>query len=151
MLQVISADFVPIEPYNTTSVLIGIGQRYNVVVEANPEYGVDDYWIRTWTAAHCGIQSSMPYYEQTGILRYDPEGTADPTSQPWPNVSSRPCADEPFSSLVPILPWQVGGAANGDKGEEFSVDRDMTAPAYPLAAFAPNPEKSEGFTPLQIG
>ena len=31
ILTVIGSDFVPIRPYNTTSVLVGIGQRYHVV------------------------------------------------------------------------------------------------------------------------
>jgi hypothetical protein len=28
MLEVIEADFVPIEPYNTTNILVGIGMRW---------------------------------------------------------------------------------------------------------------------------
>lgn len=43
-LTVISNDFVPINPYNTTSLSIGIGQRYDIVVEANQS--VDSYWFR---------------------------------------------------------------------------------------------------------
>jgi FtsP/CotA-like multicopper oxidase with cupredoxin domain len=43
-LTVIAADFVPILPYKTDSVILNSAQRYDVVVEANAEPG--DYWIR---------------------------------------------------------------------------------------------------------
>jgi len=36
-LKVIGADFVAIRPYSETSILVGIGQRYHVIVEADPE------------------------------------------------------------------------------------------------------------------
>lgn len=35
-LQIFGADFVPIQPYSKTSLLIGVGQRYDVIVEADP-------------------------------------------------------------------------------------------------------------------
>ena len=55
-LQIASADFVPIEPYRNTSVLVGVGQRYNVIVEADPQSSLPphkDFWIRTYIAP-CG-------------------------------------------------------------------------------------------------
>ena len=36
MLTVVDSDFVPIYSYQNTSVLVGIGQRYHIIVEANP-------------------------------------------------------------------------------------------------------------------
>ena len=43
-MTVISNDFVAINPYNTSSLSIGIGQRYDIVVEANQD--VSSYWVR---------------------------------------------------------------------------------------------------------
>lgn len=34
-LKVIAADFVPIVPYETDAIVLGSGQRYDVIVEAN--------------------------------------------------------------------------------------------------------------------
>ena len=34
MLQIIGSDFLPIKPYYADSVLVGVGQRYHIVVEA---------------------------------------------------------------------------------------------------------------------
>ena len=77
LLQVASADFVPIQPYRNTSVLVGIGQRYNVIVEANPldeESHLDphgNYWIRTEIADCFGANQGSSGYDETGILRYN--------------------------------------------------------------------------------
>lgn len=166
-LQVISADFVPIEPYYTTSVLVGIGQRYNIIVEANPQGGeeneiADDgnYWIRTHVPKGCGIPPGKAGYERTGILRYDPSSTAEPNTTAW-DVSLK-CSDQPYEKLKPKLPWYVGKAANakpGHAGEHFYVGFDgekATKPpmneTYPLARFSLQPAYSKyaDFTPLQI-
>ena len=155
-LQIIAADFVPIEPYWNTSVLIGIGQRYNVIVEADPVAGIgnslpDDsnFWIRTWVADDCGTQGGSAGYEETGILRYDDASTSNPTSSPWSPVS-KACSDETYTSLKPKRPWFVGQAVNGKVGEEFDVTLNTDARPFPLGIFSLEPTPSSGFTPLQI-
>lgn len=162
VLQVIDSDFVPIEPYYTTSVVVGIGQRYRVIVEARPDEDANasnpvpddgNFWIRTFVATGCG-QSGTTGYERTGILRYNTRSKADPTSLPWANVSTRACLDEPLASLKPKLPWFIGPAANTFDGESFAVDlynatRDGPKP-FPLANFALDPETSSIFSPLQV-
>jgi len=157
-LQIVSADFVPIVPYFNTSLLIGIGQRYNVIVEARPEAGPvnpipedNNFWIRTWVPAVCSVDTGDPGYEKNGILRYDPESTAEPQSIEWPNIALR-CSDEAASSLEPILPWSIGSRANDDDGdgERFQVTLNRTGgtPIFPLARFAF--DMGSGFNPLQI-
>jgi len=160
-LQIITADFVPIEPYFNTSVLIGIGQRYNVIVEANSLAGDDNpipddgnFWIRTYVADQCGIKPGDPGYERTGILRYDNTSKATPKSLPWTKISKK-CSDETYASLKPKLPWYVGEAANG-AGEHFNVKFNLTAKKqpdfkdYPLATFSLQPSSDSLFRPLQI-
>lgn len=158
VLTIIGADFVPIHSYSNTSVLVGIGQRYHVVVEANPiaagnqQVPLDgNFWIRTYIADCGGSFISRPdpgSYEKTGILRYDSSSTAEPSSEPWKDISMA-CSDETYSSLKPVVEWQVGVPANGHTGEEHDV---MVAPEerpYPLAGFALNPPLSVS-TPLRI-
>ena len=62
-----SSDFVPIKPYVTDSVLVGIGQRYHVIINAHPtkESTNNAYWIRTTPAKDCGGFKSGPE-ERTG-------------------------------------------------------------------------------------
>jgi hypothetical protein len=54
IMTVISADFVPIEPYNASWIFVGIGQRYDVVITADQDPG--RYWFRAEVqdSAGCG-------------------------------------------------------------------------------------------------
>lgn len=44
---VIASDFTPIVPYTTTSVVLAVGQRYDVIINANQTVG--NYWLRVGT------------------------------------------------------------------------------------------------------
>ena len=163
MLQIVSADFVPIQPYYNTSVLVGIGQRYNVIVEANPLLYNDtdslpadgNYWIRTYVA-RCGGPSQRGQwgYERTGILRYNKTSHTLPSnhSQPWQNVSLD-CSDETYTSLHPIVPWQVGRSSNGidGQGELFNLSNISSInPPYPLSFFTLANESETGVVPMRV-
>jgi hypothetical protein len=155
-LTVIGADFVPIHSYSNTSVLIGIGQRYHVVVEANPIANGSqpiphdlNFWMRTYVAGCTNTTNFTKGYELSGILRYDSSSTAMPTSRPW-NGMSLACSDETYSSLRPVLKWQVGGPSNHNTGEEHDVVLNTTSLPYPLAAFSLQMPDSPFFNPLRI-
>jgi hypothetical protein len=164
-LQIVGSDFVPIKPYYNESVLVGIGQRYHVIVTAKPETNGSgnpiqrdgNYWIRTNQADCFGFNHSdpknspSPGYERTGILRYDSKSTARPQSQPW-NFSFG-CSDETYDSLEPIVPWTVGNASNGLQfGENFTVQNARQngvdgSTIYPKAFFSVG---GADFNPLRI-
>ncbi|KAF2089865.1 multicopper oxidase [Saccharata proteae CBS 121410] len=104
-LTVVQNDLVPIVPYNTNAILLNIGQRYNVIVEANASPG--DYWMRTEIPGGpggCGAVSDRAN-NVTGIVRYDSSSTALPTTVA--NDYPSDCHDEPADLLVPVLPWHV--------------------------------------------
>jgi FtsP/CotA-like multicopper oxidase with cupredoxin domain len=167
LLSIVSADFVPIYPYMNTSLLIGIGQRYNVIVEANPRANgsaqpiQDDgnYWIRTWLADKCGPGvdgNASNSYMKTGILRYDNTSKAKPQSSPWNDISMA-CSDETYTSLRPVVPWIVGYPINGvDRApyvQNVSIVRPGSSkPPYPDATFAfrNSTDDASAFFPLQI-
>lgn len=100
-LTVISNDLVPIVPYQTESLLINMGQRYEVIIEANAEPG--DYWLRGGWQMQCGANNNAANI--TGIVRYDPNSTTDPTSKGI-TVGDN-CGDEPLDRLVPHLAMDV--------------------------------------------
>lgn len=142
MLEVISADFVPIKPYNTTHLHIGIGQRYNVIVHAKPQAYPDGtqpgqrklFWIRT-TSSNC-FNLDMPArldYDRTGILSYYAEGGYDPKdimpdTKKWPQIhGDEGCRDEDLEKLVPVHPWQVGRPANFDKAPRHNKTKPHTS------------------------
>jgi hypothetical protein len=101
-LTVIANDLVPIVPYETESLLVSIGQRYDVIVEASAV--ADNYWLRAGWVTACS--ANLNPTNITGIVRYDSTSTADPTSTGI-TVGSN-CGDEPLESLVPYLAMNVG-------------------------------------------
>jgi FtsP/CotA-like multicopper oxidase with cupredoxin domain len=147
MLEVVSADFAPIQPYKNQSILVGIGQRYNVIVEAKPldieETGPPaadgNYWIRTQVAPcfRGASRKRTEGYERTGILRYNPLSTAYPTTEAWKKVPTT-CRDEDFEKLNPILCWNVKRPPinGGDSGESFDVASGIGPSYYPLAGWS---------------
>jgi FtsP/CotA-like multicopper oxidase with cupredoxin domain len=90
---VISSDFVPIHPYTTNWILLGIGQRYDVIIDANQTSG--SYWFRAETAQDCA--SSNNFYGRS-IFTYSDATEAVPTTKATtiPSV----CQDE-----SPLVPW----------------------------------------------
>lgn len=96
-MQVISTDFVPIVPYNTTAISIGMGQRYDVIVTASESSG--DYWMRAIPQESCSDNDNVDNI--LGIVRYDSSSTADPTTSAYDTTDS--CDDEDISTLVPYL------------------------------------------------
>ena len=83
------------------------GQRYNIIVEANPNVtqASGNYWIRTVPVV-CGLSRfNTTVDERTGIVRYNPWSQDDPTTSTWD--FSRDCSDETYTSLKPVVPWTV--------------------------------------------
>jgi FtsP/CotA-like multicopper oxidase with cupredoxin domain len=48
---VVAADFVPVEPFQATSLNIAVGQRYDVIINATQPVG--NYWLRVGTGGRC--------------------------------------------------------------------------------------------------
>lgn len=149
---VVEADFVPIKPYRAESVLIGIGQRYHVILEASdPNQDQCEYWIRTWRAK-CFVfpQNGSANYETTGVLRYrDPTTPVDIPNNPWPINFN--CSDESPSDLQPVVSWPpITPPANdpqGHIGENLTVQFRNSPDIFPLAKFSMG---GDSFNPLQI-
>jgi FtsP/CotA-like multicopper oxidase with cupredoxin domain len=92
---VVQADFVPIVPYTTNWLFVAIGQRYNVVINANQTAG--NYWFRAVLASGCGSSSQTA---AKSIFTYDGVTLANPTS----TATTQPltaCLDELSTNLVP--------------------------------------------------
>ncbi|KAL5355247.1 Cupredoxin [Aspergillus floccosus] len=98
-LEVIATDFVPIVPYNTTNLSIGMGQRYDVIVTAK-DLTDGNFWLRAIPQEACSETSAVDNIK--GIVRYNRSSTAEPTTSAWSYTDS--CADESSSNLVPWLP-----------------------------------------------
>ena len=87
-----------------------IGQRYHVILKANPinESTDGNYWIRTIPSIGCGdtnFQPGNPPANETGIIRYDPTSLVNPTTNQTP--FSIECSDEPYKMLKPKFKMNV--------------------------------------------
>ncbi|KAK4503238.1 hypothetical protein PRZ48_006666 [Zasmidium cellare] len=81
-LQVISSDYVPTKPFSAQWLTIGIGQRYDVVINANQTAA--NYWFRAEVNTAC--QSSNGWYGRA-VWSYNGVATADPVSSSFPAIS----------------------------------------------------------------
>lgn len=107
-LTVIAADFVPIKPYVTDNIILGSGQRYDVVVEANQDGPA--YWLRAIYQTACNNNDNDNKDNILGIIRYTGSDVGqDPTTTVSTAISNS-CGDEPYKNLVPWVSHQVGNS-----------------------------------------
>ncbi|KUJ13129.1 ascomycete fungal laccase from thielavia arenaria [Mollisia scopiformis] len=76
-MTVIATDFVPVDSFTTNSIFMGIGQRYDVTIDASQ--AVDNYWFNvTYTASGACGSSNNP--SPAAIFSYVGAPNALPTS-----------------------------------------------------------------------
>ncbi|KAH7080805.1 laccase precursor [Paraphoma chrysanthemicola] len=115
--QVIATDFVPVTPYNTSYLQMGIGQRYDVVFTANQTAG--NYWFRRAIFTYQGQTVTDP---TTSPPANPPTGCLDPVTTPKiaKNVPSStfaaqaknlPVAFGPVAVQNNLVLWTVNGTS----------------------------------------
>jgi hypothetical protein len=117
-LRVVAHDLVPIVPYTTDSVQLTIGQRYDVIVEANADPG--DYWIRGGWIQDCATNWNP--LNITGIVRYEATSTSPPTSSSTV-TTTHSCLGEPVENTVPYLKLDVTNLDGGLLLEDLSKEK----------------------------
>ncbi|RKF73755.1 Laccase-1 [Golovinomyces cichoracearum] len=110
IMTVIATDFVAIEPYNTTNLSIGMGQRYDVVVYTNKETR-GNFWMRAIAQISCsnhnnpdGVRGIIEYVsepESDSSKNSDLNPPIEPNTTAYPTIDS--CDDENIKTLVPRL------------------------------------------------
>ena len=116
-MEVIAADFVPIHPYNTTQLSIGMGQRYDVIVTAK-QLNSGNFWLRAIPQEACSETDALNNIK--GIIRYDNSSTADPTTSAWTYTDS--CADESSSDLIPYVAINASDNFAYSTSEEVAIE-----------------------------
>jgi FtsP/CotA-like multicopper oxidase with cupredoxin domain len=93
---VIAMDLVPITPVVRTKLFMGVGQRYDVIIEANQ--AVDNYWLNATleSANNCGRSKNL---FPAAIFHYDTAGNGNPTNKGTPIVAN--CEGE--TGFAPIV------------------------------------------------
>ncbi|KAK0628829.1 Cupredoxin [Bombardia bombarda] len=107
-MTVVAMDWVPIVPYVTDTILLAVGQRFDVIVEANQTAA--DYYARAVPMTTCFAINLMAG-DIRAIIRYNASSTANPsitTSIPWLYLDT--CRDENLDNLVPYVAHDVGAS-----------------------------------------
>lgn len=115
-IGVIATDLVPIEPYNTTIVSIGMGQRYDIIIYTDGMTDIaTDFWLRAIPQAACSDNDNSDNIK--GIISY---GTSVSTPSTTGYDYTDSCEDEDVTSLVPYLS-KSASSATWDVDEAASV------------------------------
>lgn len=102
-MKVIQSDFVPIHPYTADYIDIAIGQRYDVIIDADQDVG--SYWLRAIVQINCGeTNDNTPEQNLTGFISYKGYKGLPAKSAPLP-PANQDCHDE--TQLVPYVPIKV--------------------------------------------
>lgn len=100
-MTVIALDFVPVVPFDTKAVVLGIGQRADVLVKANAGSPKSSFWIRS-TQTRCSL-AKQP--RALAALYYDGADTETlPTSKGWDLSDHDSCTDAPLEMTQPLFP-----------------------------------------------
>ncbi|KAK8004283.1 hypothetical protein PG989_004002 [Apiospora arundinis] len=101
-MMVIANDLVPIVPYNTTTLSIAMGQRYDIIVQADQSSVAQNFWMRAKPQS-CSKNGNADNIK--GIVHYG-SSTATPSTTAYSADDN--CLDEKASNLVPHVAKKVG-------------------------------------------
>ncbi|KEF57808.1 uncharacterized protein A1O9_05728 [Exophiala aquamarina CBS 119918] len=99
---VISADFVPIVPYSTQWVFLAVGERYDVIINANQ--AVDSYWLHVVPQRGC---SKNAVTNALAIFSYEGASSATPSNASRSNAPPGAECNDPNDNLVPYVKLNV--------------------------------------------
>ena len=102
-MNVIAADFVPIKPFTTQYIFMGIGQRYDVIITANQAPG--SYWFHVVPQTGCSANlntNALSIFTYTGS-----NATALPPNSMRTNAPAGADCSDPNANLVPYVPLNV--------------------------------------------
>ncbi|KAJ5725494.1 uncharacterized protein N7483_006851 [Penicillium malachiteum] len=99
-MTVIANDFVPLEPYTTDVITLGVGQRTDVLVKATGS-AKSSYWMRASIDIAC-LNATATYETVKAAIYYE-----DADTSAWPNSTSTAtwesnnCRNDPLDTTVP--------------------------------------------------
>lgn len=117
-LQVIANDFVPIVPYTTDVITLGVGQRTDILVTANAGNAQSAFWMRSNISAACS-PSNQPY--ALAAVLYDKATTSQvPNSTATNTPDDGQCANDDLSKTVPT--YSIASTSNPSTVKDIVID-----------------------------
>ncbi|KAL1644911.1 hypothetical protein SLS58_003982 [Diplodia intermedia] len=99
--KVISTDHTPIIPYHASILNVNIGERYDIIVNADQE--VDDYWMRSDNQVTCS--GNKQALDIKAIFSYAGSSGSTPTTAGYEYDTA--CIDEDHSMHIPLVAFEV--------------------------------------------
>ncbi|KAH7355718.1 multicopper oxidase [Pyrenochaeta sp. MPI-SDFR-AT-0127] len=96
-MTVIASDLVPIEPYETSILDIGMGQRYDIIVTADQASTAENFWLRAIPQSACSENDNVD--DIRGIVYYG-ASPSSPSTSAYDYEDS--CSDE-TANLIPYI------------------------------------------------
>jgi hypothetical protein len=119
-LTVIQADFVPTKPYVAQTLFLGIGERYDVIINANQN--IDNYWFRAQVMTAC-VTNNNNNGNIKAIFSYAGAPASNPTSTSYSIPNN--CADE--TGLTPYVIKNVPSASFASEWQSLSIQAKVGA------------------------
>ncbi|KAF5677530.1 laccase [Fusarium heterosporum] len=114
-MRVIANDFVPVEPYDTKVVTLGVGQRTDVLVKADGK--LDSYWMRSNISTKCSLARAP---NALAAIYYDnADQEKAPKSQAWDIPDPATCANDDLGITKPLMKLPLPPA---DKTLELDIN-----------------------------
>ncbi|KAF4446126.1 hypothetical protein F53441_10189 [Fusarium austroafricanum] len=142
-LKVIANDFVPVKPYDTKVVTLGVGQRTDVVVKADGE--LDAYWMRSNISTICSTSSNPNAL--AAIYYNNVNQNKPPKSQAWDIPDPGTCANDPLTETIPVMRLPVPAA---DKTLELDITFGQNASNVTLWSFGGVSERTDYNSPTLL-
>ena len=101
-LTVIAMDFVPITPWTTDSLFIGIGERYDVLITADQP--IDSYWFHVIPQQGCSRNNVA---NAVSIFSYSGANNTMPSNSTRNRTPSINACEDPNINLIPYVPMDV--------------------------------------------
>lgn len=125
-MTVMANDFVPVKPYTTNMVTLGVGQRTDIIVEANHPSN-STFWMRSDLSPTCAT-AFQPY--ALAAIYYDKANTsAVPTSTATPYDDSK-CANDPLEMTTPF--YSFASTSNPDVTQDMRITFGPNATGHAL-------------------
>ncbi|KAF2811471.1 uncharacterized protein BDZ99DRAFT_384451 [Mytilinidion resinicola] len=103
-MSVIANDFVPIVPYTTGVVTLGVGQRADVIVDATGEAG-EAFWMRASINGTCSLNDGISNEAVAAVYYESADTNAVPaTATQMTEAQQNYCGNDALSGLVPLFP-----------------------------------------------
>lgn len=122
-MTVVTADFVPIVPYSTQYLTIGIGQRYDVIINANQ--AVDSYWFHAYPQAGCSNNKNK---NALSIFTYS-GASSTPSANSTANAAPPTSCVDNNAALVPYVKLNVPSNYTIPQSSRLDVSFAITANA----------------------